>query len=430
MGRLVRPLLRILLILSPFLLLEVGLHLVDYQAPENPLLRGLDGSLQVFRVQGGQRVVSPLHADAFHAAPFPVAKPEGEFRVFSVGDSITWGHAGNEVSGALSSYTDQLRKSLEQRQDPVQYRVINCGGRGFASLRVLAVFEEVLGYAPDLIVASFGSSEHLEQRTEALWRREQRLSAGWLGRYRTRQLLGAWLGRRGGSAWGLSVEQLRERNERLDSPSLAPICRQRGRQEREAAEQATRTRVQRMVELSGAAGVPLVLLTVPSHLRWPPFAGLPADARDPSSAEALLERSAALLAAARPELALELLDQALAVEPQLAALHYRRAQAMDALQRWVEAAGAYRLARDHDACPLRAPTAHSELFREQAAAHEHVRVVEAEAVLVEQVSDGIPDDRLFLDHCHPTQEGHGLLARGILQVLQQQRLLPGAAPAP
>lgn len=421
--------LRLLGVISPFLILELCLWLVAYAPPVSPLMRGLGGDLQVLVEVDDGWALGPDFADSALAAPIPRSKAPDELRIFSVGDSITWGHAGNEVPDPLQSYTWQLRDQLAARPDGDRYRVVNFGSRGFASQRVLAVAERVLTLEPDVLIASFGSSEHLERHTFLAWEREQELSRGWLGRYRTRQLLGAWLNRSGSGAWGLDLAQLRQRDAVLDAPRIAPMCRQRGPGEADEVAAGTMARLERLVQLSEQADVPLVLLTVPSHLRWPPFAGLPLVVEDRDAVEQALAQATTSLEQHQPEAALRLLEPVLDRQPGLSALWYRRAQALDALGRSDEAAQAYGLARDLDACPLRAPSAHNQHLRQLAVAHPGVTLVEVDRLLEAQVADGIPDDRLFLDHCHPTQAAHGLVAQALLEVLTQGGFLGAADPS-
>jgi hypothetical protein len=422
-------LLRLSAVLAPFLLLELGLWISGWQPPTSPLTVGLeerDTPLGIFVPEGDRWVVAPALREVFHAEPFARTKPAGGLRVFSVGDSITWGHAGNEVPTPLVAYSEQLERSLQQR-DP-RHRVINCGARSFASQRVLAVIEAVLAHEPDLLIASFGSSEHLEQRTARAWREELRTRQRWYGRSRTRLLLAELLGRAGSGAFGLSVEELRRRDEGLDAPRLAPLCRQQPG-EAEALAARTRGHVARMVAATERAGVPLLLLTVPSQLRWPPFAGLPGELEERERVRAAVAEAGARLEADEPARALEALEPWLERAPQAAALHFRQAQALEALGRGPEAAQAYLRARDRDACPLRASSAHNDMLRATARAHPHVTLVDVEARMGVEAPDGVMGAG-FLDHCHPDASDHQRIGAWIMQAWEEGGWGPEPEPAP
>jgi lysophospholipase L1-like esterase len=421
--------LRLIAVLAPFALLELGLWISGWEPSPSPLTVGLERPgepLDPFVLEGDRWVVAPALAEVFHAEPFPKDKPPGALRIFSVGDSITWGHAGNEVPAPLDAYSAQLERDL-QRRDP-HHRVINCGGRSFASQRVLAVLEGVLTHDPDLVIASFGSSEHLEQRTAQAWAAELELRQRWYGRSRTRLLLGTLLGRAGSGAFGLSIEQLRRRDEGLDAPRLAPICRQKPG-EAQAVSARTRDHVERMVAATERAGVPLLLLTVPSHLRWPPFAGLPHGIEDRDALLTVVVESGERIAAGEPQEALDTLEPWLSSHPEVAALHFRRAQALEALGQRPQAVEAYLLARDRDACPLRGTSAHNELLRSQARDHQHVHLVDVEARMRADVPASVMGER-FLDHCHPDTQDHGRMAKWIMEAVEEMGLGPEPLPEP
>ncbi len=111
-------------------------------------------------------------------------------------------------------------------------------------------------------------------------------------------------------------------------------------------------------------------------------------------------------------------------------MQYRRGQALLALGRYDEAKDAFRIASDEDVCPLRALTPMNRIVKD-VASEEQVAVVDYVEILERrmQAQKGypIPGAELFLDHVHPTIEGHKILAVALLQKMIDQGLVqPGA----
>jgi tetratricopeptide (TPR) repeat protein len=105
-------------------------------------------------------------------------------------------------------------------------------------------------------------------------------------------------------------------------------------------------------------------------------------------------------------------------------LHYLRGQALLRLERFPEARQALVRARDEDVCPLRALTGIREIVI-QVAAQENATLLDFEQMVGQQDNRGIPGDDWFLDHVHPTIEGHRLLA---LELLARMRALGLVSP--
>jgi tetratricopeptide (TPR) repeat protein len=74
-------------------------------------------------------------------------------------------------------------------------------------------------------------------------------------------------------------------------------------------------------------------------------------------------------------------------------------------------------ARDEDVCPLRALTPMRNIVVDVAEVND-VPVIDFVGMMEKRAQDGIPGDESFLDHVHPTVEGHRLLALTLLDELQ------------
>jgi len=98
-----------------------------------------------------------------------------------------------------------------------------------------------------------------------------------------------------------------------------------------------------------------------------------------------------------------------------------------ALGRYGEAKVAYRRAIDEDVCPLRAITALRtsviDIGREM-----NVPVVDFDSIISERSLEGITGEEMFLDHVHPTIEGHKILALEIMDEVIKRGLVRSFRP--
>ena len=169
----------------------------------------------------------------------------------------------------------------------------------------------------------------------------------------------------------------------------------------------------------------MVLATVPSNLRFPPFATHFSGAGAQAAGEALIASTGALIDAGKAREAEKLLSTALVAHPEAAGLHYRRAQALEKLGDLQRARLSYLEARDTDACPARAIGPFNDMLRQLARDVPSVTLVDMEGLFEAEVPDGIPDDRLFLDNSHPRPAMHVQMAQTLLQTLAQAGVVRG-----
>ena len=82
-----------------------------------------------------------------------------------LGGSATYG----EPYGPEGAFSFWLQERLSAIDSSKTYKVINCGRKGFGSVRVKTIFDEIIHYEPDLIIVYFGNNE---QRDDHFHRRE------------------------------------------------------------------------------------------------------------------------------------------------------------------------------------------------------------------------------------------------------------------
>ena len=112
--------------------------------------------------------------------------------------------------------------------------------------------------------------------------------------------------------------------------------------------------------------------------------------------------------------------EATVLDPRHADGQYKLGQVMLELGQAEAGEASLRRALDEDVCPLRALSPVASIVRE-VAREQDVLVVDFEALLEAEVmaekGHGAPGDDWFLDHVHPTIEGHRLLALEIIRAL-------------
>ena len=181
-----------------------------------------------------------FNAEGFRGPLMGESKPLGRLRIVAIGDSNTLGWAG--PTGP--NWPQALGRMLEERG--IAADVINGGVWGYSSLQGLARLRQVLEYAPDLVLVSFGSNDAVQvaipDRRFAGKSERRRAFEGWFNHYRLGQLTTAVANvtRRGGAALESRV--------RLDE---------------------YRVNLERMIELAEARDVQLVFVTRPFELQIP-----------------------------------------------------------------------------------------------------------------------------------------------------------------
>lgn len=407
----------------PLLVFEAILWTVDYRPTGWWRYEGFDRKDAIFVERQGQYALAPGQELIFRTRPFPAHKSGQEVRILSVGDSIAWGFQGNHIPEPLTAYSDTLERILNEQDEGVTYQVLNMGARTYSSTRVLQVVKQVLKHDPDLVMGSFGTSEFLEHSIVDFRAGRGPGLPSWLRPIRIVQFLGDQIQRFAGNEKGLTSEGVRERDESLRSPFVHEESILKNEQERAHVYGKFRDNLHALADACAKQGVPLVLLTVPCNLRWPPFASVFVDETSRLDAETAVQRAGALLERGNHMEALSLLGPAVQRHPGVSALWFRLGEAYDARGEKAKAKEGYSMARDLDGLPLRATDPINRIIRRAAADRDGVHVVDMERLFDGMVPDAIPDDRLFLDNNHPLEPVHGLMAREIHRVLRREGLL-------
>jgi len=428
-------------ILIFFLFLEGGLALLGIKPAlqkEDPFV-GFSSSYPLFVPTPGPdgREIMTTAANKlgfFNQQSFLRQKPPHTFRIFCLGGSTTYGRPYNDTT----SFAGWLRELLPVADSQKKWEVINAGGISYASYRVAHLEEELIKYQPDLFIVYTGHNEFLEERTYGKIKNLPplaRSAISLLSRTRT------WSARTTAlQKLGLHPKTTPEKREELRGEVNAVLDRSAGLNRytrddklRDNVLEHYRISLERMVALARSVGARVIFVTPASNLKdFSPFKSEHTQGLSPTDiqrSEEMLTEGKEALRQKKWQHALDILDQAVRLDPRYAELQYRRGRALLGLGRFADAEKAFILARDEDICPLRALTPTRQIVTD-IAREQDIPMVDyvglVEKLMQEKYGQPIPGKEFFLDHVHPTIEGNKILAVALIKsMIQQGWVQPG-----
>jgi hypothetical protein len=422
----------LLLGLAPLVVFEIVARVAGWGLPEaydDPFV-GFSAVRPLFvpTADGSRYEIARNRLSHFRPDGFAHPKPAGEFRIFVLGGSTVQGRPYS----IETSFTSWLELSLEAADPSRPWQVVNCGGVSYATYRLAPILDEVLGYQPDLIVFYEGHNEFLEDRTYA----EIKHAPKWFTRLheqaaglRTYNLLRAAVRGRSTSAEAAKPQATlpAEAEARLDYKNGLNSYHYDPAWQRDCIAHFE-FNLRRIVATCRSRGVPLVLVNPASNLDWLPFK---AETRDDLSADRRAEvtrlwDSARGLYSTNLREAARLLDEATTIDDRHAGLWYDLGKCRMQLGEYPEARAALVRAKDADVCPLRILSPMNEIVL-RVAAETATPLVDADGLFTDHSPGRINGAKWFVDHVHPTVEGHQLLADALAdEVVRQGFVAPQA----
>ena len=408
---------------------------------EDPLV-GFAGNVPLFvesqQADGGVMMKTAQNKlKLFNEQEFPLIKGKNSYRIFCMGGSTTHGRPYRDKTSFCGWLRQYLRAVAPQRH----WEVINAGGVSYASYRVAKLMTELNRYQPDLYIVYTGQNEFLERRSYGKlidmpeWLIDLNAVAG---RSRIYTVMKDAID----TLEPNSEKRARERyqmNGEVDdilNHTAGPVTYHRDDRLKQQIVTHFRLNLGRMVEIAHEANAGIIFVTPAVNLKdMSPFKsehrrGL--SKRERHDWQDLFQRGTAQQAADKPEQALALYRQALAIDDRYAELHYRIGQVLYVLRRYDEAEGAFWRAVDEDIAPLRALYRMTKLVPE-VAADKHVPVIDFPGILraayLRRYDNAIFGREFFFDHVHPTIEGYQLLGEALLSQLGKQGIAPAVDTA-
>ena len=363
----------------------------------------------------------------FNDQEFPDGKADNTYRIFCVGGSTTFGRPYDDKV----SFCGWLRAYLQAADPARNWEIINAGGVSYASYRVARVMNELAQYQPDLFIVYSGQNEFLEQRS-----------------YGTLAELPDWLinlnavlsgtrvytamSRAISSLPGNSLDKATQQHhlggevDTILNHTIGPQSYHRDEALKQHIMTHYRLNLERMVRIARQAGADIIFVKPAVDIRdMSPFKSEHAEGLDGKALAAwqdLYDRAAAQEATGNHAKALELYNQALAIDDRYADLHYRIGAILFDMKKYDEAERSFRRAVQEDIAPLRilAPMQRSVVEVAQAAG---VPLVDYQAILRtayrKQYGHTVFGSEYFVDHVHTNYEGYRLLGLALFDELKR-----------
>ena len=395
-------------------------------APGSPLFvaQTLPSGERVYVTNPGKRAF-------FNEQRFPAEKAPGTYRIFALGGSTT---AGRPYDDRVS-FSRWLERYATAADPTRRWEVINAGADSYASYRIVVLMKELVHYSPDLFVVYTGHNEFLEERSYPQFAHQSpallRLRT-WLSGFRFAALARqALAGVSGGAAKTVLPDEV---TTRLDVWKGLDAFHRDDALERDVVEHFD-ANLERMVALARDHGVGLVFVAPVSNLKdFSPFKSehrADLAEKDRARFEAAFGEGKADLADGDPRAALARFDEATAIDPDYADLHFRRGRALFALGDFAAARAAFVRAKDLDVAPLRALEPIVAAVGEVARRH-GVPLIDLPALLAAdcraKYGHDVLGEEYLVDHVHPDMAVHSLIAERLLDVLVERGAAhPGAS---
>lgn len=375
----------------------------------------------------GRTIAATGKVDAGPQRQFLAEKKPGTFRIFTVGDSS----AAGVPYGTGYAFTYWLEQRLRAAFPDREFEVVNAAMPGYATRRLVTVVDEIIGYAPDVVIIYNGHNEFAERRYyEHLLDMDPRV-------FRLRELFAQ--SRLWGVLSGLLVRSKEQSGaprfdmEQLDEATemFAVLDERAGgkgyptARERQYGEMLYQTNMETMVRTIRAAGASVILMTQSQNFAgWAPGASAHREGLSPADHETWIREvkdADALAQSGDCAGALIGYTRALAIDDRYADLHFRIGRCEERLGRFIVARTSYRRASDLDQVPHGAPTRFNDIVREISQRFA-VPLADVDADLTDAAPHGLVGDDLFADWVHPNIAAHQLMAASLARTLRAAAL--------
>ncbi len=371
--------------------------LVQTHRPDD-LVQYVEGDLFRLDDHGGHWVSTDYLQMSAPPARIPVHKGEA-WRLITTGGSFVRGMPYGDPDGTEQPGTTQfwLRQRLGERYPQADVQVVNLGASGQNSQRVLGFVRELVQLEPDaMLVATCNNEGALPPGRVMEYLHDQ-------AAYR---LLVKWLVPKG--------DDTERSTFMLQDPDT------------EAVRAAYRANLEAIVDTTAQTGTPLLLATLPVHLRYTGDdwgnvldLGFLNDQPERRNADTCIQEGIELYQANRCKEAQQRLQQC---DNKAEALRwmglcaYRRFQ-FDQAQAMLE--------QSVELIPRgRCRPSFNTIIREVAGSADHVTLVDLDAATRAVAPHGIPGSELFHDNCHMTWSGYEAMAEAVQRALLEAGLEP------
>ena len=389
---------------------------------EDPFV-GFSSNVPLFVSTDEEMVTAANRLSFFNPQRFPQKKSPDSYRIFCLGGSTTYGRPYDDKT----AFSGWLRELLQKIDSSREWEIINAGGISYASYRVAHLMEELIHYQPDLFIIYTGHNEFLEERTYSKIKQLPepiREAIAFTARTRVWTAVDSAL-----KYLGLNREQNEKNKNMLATQVDAILERSAGLDLYTRDDPLVENILQHfelslnlMVDLAHSVKAKVIFVLPASNLKdCSPFKSQHTENLSNANqllTEQMLENALVEMKQNNFRESLNILASAVTLNPRHAALQYYRGKALLNLGHYNKAEAALVRARDEDVCPLRAMTKIIEVVS-KVAEKEQVGMVDFVDLLSKHTKHlqghHIPGEEFFLDHVHPTIQGHKILAIALVK---------------
>lgn len=370
----------------------------------------------------------------FNEQRFPKVKTRNSYRIFCMGGSTTYGHPYFDPT----SYCGWLREFLTAADPTTNWEVINAGGVSYASYRVANLMNELLQYQPDLFIVYSGHNEFLEERTYhnikeiPYWVMSIKTT---LSKSRTYTVMSRLLNPSEKNQLQQTAKRYimsSEENAVLNN-SVGPTSYTRNDTLKGEIIEHYKFNLKRMIAIAKSTRSKIIFVTPTSMLKdMPPFKSENRTGMTDMEKKtwySLYGQGKELYEKGNKTQALSLFNEALRIDDRHADIQFRVGQILFDLRSFDESKIAFQNAINEDICPLRILSPMNKALHEIAVESsvplvDFVKLIEDDCY--HRYGHKIPGDEYFIDHVHPTIEGHRMLGLALLdQMVRQGIVAPG-----
>ncbi|SPE50638.1 conserved exported hypothetical protein [Verrucomicrobia bacterium] len=401
---------------------ELGLRLCGYGYPASFFLKTKIGGKDYYvsNDRFGYRFFPPSLARTPVPLRMAARKPANTYRIFVFGESAAMGDP-DPTFGAWR----YLQVLLRERFPGTGFEVVCVAMTAINSHAILPIARECARRDGDLwiiymgnneMVGPFGASTVFGSRVAGIHsiRASQAIKSTKFG-----QLLDRVVQRWGHSTipktWS-GLNMFKEHQLRYDDPN------------RLRTYENFKQNLNDILHAGQGAGVPVILSTIGSNLKdCAPFGSLHSPGLEDihkSKWDDLYQEAIRLESSGDFPDALKKYEQAAAIDPQYAELHFRSGRCKFALTNFEQALSHFELARDDDTLAFRADSRINRIIEEAAEgkANQGIYFLDAVKALAQSSPAKIPGNEFFYEHVHLNFDGNYLLARAFAE--QTLKLLP------
>ena len=403
--------------------LELVLRLSGYGYPTSFFLKDKIGGEDYYvpNDRFGYRFFPPALTRTPVPQRIPVEKPANTCRIFVFGESAAMGDP-DPTFGAWR----YLQILLRERFPGINVEVICVAMTAINSHAILPIARECARYDGDVwiiymgnneMVGPFGAGTVFGSRGPGInqIRTELAIKSTKVGQLLD-GLIQKWGDRSSTPKTWSGLNMFKDHQLRYDDPN------------RLRAYENFRKNLDDILRAGQSVGVPIILSTVGSNLKdCAPFGSLHSAGLNETQKmdwDEMYQEGIALEAAGDYLGALKKYEQAAAIDPQYAELHFRAGRCQLALTNSAAALSDFELARDDDTLAFRADSRINQIIKDGAEAktNQGVYWLDAFGSLAQSSPDKISGNELFYEHVHLNFDGNYLLGRAFAE--QILKLLP------